>query len=362
MKVNDSDALSHPWSKRVNLEEAKVSAPEFIIDNVIASGTVAIAGTRGVGKTSCLIPLVLHATNLVQNSELTATITRKVFYVTEDTEQAQQIIAGLLKTGDLACTRKQLSEMFHLIPATRISPNQVIEFATELNAAKYPNRRSDRTYYEAPPVIVLDTVNATMSIENINDNAAVSAALATIQNGLRGFPVILVGHVPKHAKNKPWVGSFLGAGSWENDVRQTLILDKEKDGKRYLTLDKIRFNPRVMQYELSPRRITLDTTNSLGQSEHITCTYSLPIPVSEAEIKRRAKEAKIRRNDALETSIVELIGERPGIGANDIKARIQGGAQPITYAIKSLLKSDRIRMETKGRAHYYYVTHTSQSN
>ncbi len=56
----------HKWAAFMNPLPGEIAAPEFIIDDVIAAGTVVIAGERGLGKTSALVPLMAAAAGLTE--------------------------------------------------------------------------------------------------------------------------------------------------------------------------------------------------------------------------------------------------------------------------------------------------------
>jgi hypothetical protein len=50
--VKNLIANKHPWSKLITVVDPPIEAPEFVIDNIITAGAVAITGFRGIGKTS----------------------------------------------------------------------------------------------------------------------------------------------------------------------------------------------------------------------------------------------------------------------------------------------------------------------
>ena len=62
-------------------------APEFVLD-----------GQRGLGKTSVLLPMMMAVAGVI-DYPFKASIRRRVFYVTEDIEQARRIIAAIHKHG-----------------------------------------------------------------------------------------------------------------------------------------------------------------------------------------------------------------------------------------------------------------------
>lgn len=351
--IKTSGANKHPWSEHINFADAPVEAPEFVIDNVIAAGAVAIAGFRGVGKTSCLIPLILNAAHLVKQSQVRATICRQIFYITEDPRQVMTIIAGMYKTGEISCDIEHFNRMFHIVDAKRISPTDIASFVDELHLFKQPNKRIDGSIFNAWPVTVLDTTNASIDLDNINDNAEVSAAISTIRSGFKSLPIIFVGHVPKGQGNSANSASFMGAGAWENDTQQTLYLRMEGT-KRLLSMDKRRFECEVTDYEIKSIYTEIPARNQLGRDVRIRSVYGKASPISKAQLEQIKVEQAKRKATALQNRISNTIKATPGIKIADIKKRIGGSGQTITDAIALLERSDQIRIEMRGRAKHCY--------
>ena len=89
----------------------------MVIDDLWAAGTVCIAGERGLGKTSMLVPLALVPTGLLVNYPLGAKIRRKVVYVAEDASQVRRIISAMHTAGLVTASRHQFNDWFRLVEA-----------------------------------------------------------------------------------------------------------------------------------------------------------------------------------------------------------------------------------------------------
>ncbi|MDA9836520.1 hypothetical protein N9C20_02145 [Luminiphilus sp.] len=351
--IKTSGANKHPWSEQIKFADAPVEAPEFVIDNVISAGAVAIAGFRGVGKTSCLIPLILNAAHLVKQSQVSATICRQIFYITEDPRQVMTIIAGMYKAGEITCDTEHFNRMFHIVDAKRISPTDIASFVDELHQFKQPNKRIDGSIFNAWPVTVLDTTNASINLDNINDNAEVSAAISAIRSGFKSLPIIFVGHVPKAKGTSANSASFMGAGAWENDTQQTLYLWMEGE-KRLLSMGKRRFECEVTDYEIKSIYTEIPARNQLGRDLTMRSVYGKASPISKAHLKQMKAERMKKNAAELRKRILDTIKATPGIKIADIKESIGGSSQAITDAIAFLARGDQIRIEKEGRAKHCY--------
>lgn len=343
----------HPWSEQINVVDAPIEAPEFVIDNVITAGAVAIAGFRGVGKTSCLIPLILNAAHLVKQSQVKATICRQIFYITEDPRQVMTIIAGMYKMGEITCDRAHFNRMFHIVDAQRISPHEIASFVNEIQQFKQQNKKVDGSTFDAWPVTVLDTTNASIDLDNINDNTEVSSAISAIRSGFKSLPIIFVGHVTKSQRTNASNTSFMGAGAWENDTQQTLYLTIEA-GKRLLIMGKRRFECEVTDYEINSIYAEVPARNQLGCDVTVRSVYGKASPISKAQLRQVRAELKEKKAVKLRDRVSEIIKARPGIKITDIRESAGGAAQAVTDAIAFLETDNQISVEKEGRTKYCY--------
>ena len=348
-----SKVNKHPWSEYINVVDAAIEAPEFVIDNIITAGAVVIAGFRGIGKTSCLIPLILNAAHLVKQSRVKATICRQIFYITEDPGQVMTIIAGMYKTGEITCDTEHFNRMFHIVDAQRISPHKIASFVEELEQFKQPNSRVDGSIFNAWPVTVLDTTNASIDLDNINDNTEVSSAISIIRSRFKRLPIIFVGHVAKTKGTSGSNTSFMGAGAWENDTQQTLYLTIEA-GKRLLSMGKRRFECEVTDYEIDSTYTEVPARNQIGCDVTIRAVYGKASPISKAQLRQVKAELAEKKAVKFRDRVSEIIKARPGIKITDIKKNAGGAAQAVTDAIAFLETNNQISVEKEGRTKYCY--------
>ena len=168
----------HPFAKFIDGYTDTVEAPEMVVDDLWAAGTVCIAGERGLGKTSMLVPLALVPAGVVSDYPLQAKIRRKVVYVAEDVAQVRRIISAMRSTGLITASKQEFNQWFRLVEAKRLPPREIVKVVPDYEDLWTPNTKSDGSIYLAPPLVILDTTNATINLDNISDNAEVSSAVS----------------------------------------------------------------------------------------------------------------------------------------------------------------------------------------
>ena len=348
----------HPWSVFTPSCPDVLEAPEFVLDNILAAGTIVIAGQRGLGKTSALVPLMTIVAGLCTALPLEASVRRKVIYVSEDTAQVNRILHAMRKVGHINRTSAEIEKVFKLVPASRLAPGEIVNLKPDLEDHWLDNETASGGNYSAPPVIVLDTTNATIDIENISDNSQVSKAISELRNGLGEIPLVLVGHMPKTSLADARHKSFVGAGSWEGDSQQNLYLIMEDD-MRYLVIGKNRFSPEVTEYALRGHCADMEGINKLGYPTKLRCWYSLPEAMSpERKLALKEKKTKQKRLNAEYALMEELLGainENPGMSLTWVRTRVKGSNQRIAAALEQLERDRRVYVdEPNKKTRTYY--------
>lgn len=348
----------HAWAVFTPSYPDVLEAPNFVLDNVLAAGTIVIAGQRGVGKTSALVPLMAIASGLCSVVPLGASVRRKVIYVSDDTAQVTRILHAMREGGHIHRTPTEINEIFKLVQGSRLTPREIVDLKSHLKDQWLDNETASGGNYSAPPVIVLDTTNATIDIENISDNSQVSKAISELRNGLGEIPLILVGHTPKTSLSDLRQKSFVGAGSWEGDTQQNLYLIIEDD-IRSLVIGKNRFSPEVVEYALNSHCIDMEGINKLGYPVKLRCWYSIPEAMSrerKQELKEnKAKQKRLDSDYKLMEDFLNVIRENPGLTTTVVKSKVWGKAERKHAALVQLEKDGRIYVENPdNRTRTYY--------
>lgn len=346
-----ADSQIHPFAIPIPFSEASTVAPTFIIDDVISAGWVSIAGSRGSGKTSAILPLMASVTGCCKEYPLSSSIQRQVLWITEDAPQAFRILHALHKNGELNCSLEELHQFFHIVQAQRLPPDEISKLPRHLGRFYTDNERADGSTYGAPPVVVFDTTNATITTKDGNQASEISEAINGIKQRFGDVPCIAIGHVSKAVADKQTRITTKGSGSWEDDAQQVLYLEKTKAG-RFLRLDKRRFETDITTYQLESRHATFDAEDVLGVTQRVECVYGWPEPVSgeSANESRESKDADVLSN------VIEVVRANPGLNKTEVCDGVGGNKSSARDAIRRAIESGSIRTEdgAKGSQLHYY--------
>ncbi len=331
----------HPLAQYVDLD-AEPMAPRYVIPGFIGYGLVIIAGTHGVGKTTALLPLAMVAAGLHGHGDpLAPRHWRHVVYITEDTEQALRIVAGVVKFGGLGLDVGTVRERLHIVEARRLEPSYVAEVA-----ATYREQFA-RTVdgVEVPPLVVMDTKSAVFSIDEENSNSEASAIVAMLKQSFESLPVWLVGHVAKANMSRGDVAGLAlrGASAFEADANQVLYLAKDGEA-RYLVRGKTRFEAAWPELQIESKTAATMARDEYGDLQPVTLRWGITSPPEQSrkEAQEQAQEAA-RNGDA-----AALRGEVRGaihtawlggfpLNREGVKAIVKRNRAEVTDTIESLL-------------------------
>ena len=336
---SDEEEVRSLLSEEMDLGDMVLTPTEFVIDGFMPTGVSLIAGAWGAGKSTNLIPVfagVAHITPRGYDNHLWPTLRRKVLWVTEAPDQARDTLYSLASSkydgGDMQdiTARKagerphsdpapwaEFREWFRVVPARRTSPKkmakQIQQAVADLSYA-LPNG------FRVQPVVVLDTVSATLDLENESDNSEVGAAMSTLKENLRGVPLVLVGHTPKAVADQSEGLTFRGAGAWEADSVATYFLTFS-DEIRMLALKKCRFAPTftAITFGSEGGRESIDTP--WGEPQNKTYVHGVPLTSTVEQVQadrrtlreeERAAQRSERNQEADEARaevVMELVNE-----------------------------------------------------
>ena len=240
----------------------------------------------------------------------------------------------------------------------RIGDRNQPEWMIGIARIRTPNEKVDGSIYLAPPVVVLDTTNATIDLDNISDNAEVSDAVATLRQRFGAICLVLVGHVSKASRSDARQLSFVGAGSWEGDTQQSIYLVSESD-QRYMVLGKRRFEVDATEYLIRSHISSFEAIDRLGRTVEIRCFYGIPEASSE-EAKQKAKEeaqvaAATKSWNVTLRRIKGFLEKNPGSRTGKILTAVTGKNTAIQSALNDLVGDGLVRVEdgpNKAKFHY----------
>jgi hypothetical protein len=290
---------THKLAQFVDYDLESVPPTEYIIDGVIAAGLAIIAGSAGAGKTTQIVPLMCRAAHLcLPHDPLKPLIRRKVIYVTEDSRQVLRILRSMREAGEFGGIEKaDVFEWFKVVDAARLAPNIIAQVAPLYQELAYDNINQETgVVFKANPVVVFDTLNSTIDLENESDNSEVGRAVAVLKQRFDGIPILGIGHVAKTLKRADVEDfSARGAGAWEADANQVLYLIKEDDGSRWLEVigAKHRFVSVVDGIKFTASENVIHTHDVMGNMIRERLIHGVPEMVyvgGKAAFKREQEE------------------------------------------------------------------------
>ncbi len=338
----DTVQSTHPLAQYIDFD-CQPRAPKWVIPGFIGHGVVIIAGAHGVGKTTALLPLSMVAAGLhAADDPLAPKHWRHVIYIVEDIEQAQRILAGMVGHSNLQLNPEVMRKRLHLVEASRMEPIEVA--AVGATYKQQFTRVVDGV--EILPLVVMDTKAAVLAMENENDNAQGSAAMAALKQGFEGLPTWIIGHVAKQDLGRADAATMTlrGGSSFEADANQVLYLVKEKDDTRYLVRGKTRFEAKWSELKIDTHSAQTEAKDEFGSAERVVMRWGIPKP---AEVPRHEQWAQAQEDsrqaqrDAVLDQIVSLVDQAHLAGTplnrEGVKSKIKRKRNDINDALNQLI-------------------------
>ena len=341
----------HPLAQFVRLNR-RPQAVRWVVPGLIEEGVVTIAGARGVGKTTVILPLALAVAGLHAPGYPLAPHPdrwRHVIYVAEQVSQAERILAGVVEHSSMGVSWEQVDERLHLVEARRLDVADVADVG-----ALY-RRQFTRVVdgVEILPLVIFDTQAASFAMASENDNSEASRIMATLKQSFAGLPVWLVSHVAKAAIGRSDIPTLTarGAGAFEADAAANLYITTEGEGdqqRRYLSIGKTRAEPQHGT-DLAIESACAETTgtNAWGESETVHLRWATVQPMEESRSMLRAKAQEDAQEAAAQAREVELREElldrteeawRLGhpLSRSGLRTKVRGKVSEILLAIDAL--------------------------
>jgi hypothetical protein len=338
-------AEPHPLDAFVSLD-LNPKPPEWLIDQLIQVGVVTIAGMRGVGKTTSLLPLAAAVAHLCPpDYPLRPTLRRHVIWITEDRGQVERSLAALIRHAKW-CTEDDVKAWIHVVDAKRL-PAEMIAKVAPLYAARYSRQHvGRRRTVDVKPLVVFDTSNACFELKDECDNAEVGRHLGMLKTAFAGFPIMIVHHLAKNLgkADDPDSLSARGAGAWEADAHQCLYLVKSRSipgqEERLMLLGKRRFETQTecLRFESHVDEIVVETADG---EERLPLRYNLPqrVIVGQREIQREidALSAQASRRSQVLQIAKEAQAKGEPVSKSQLRALMKGNARAAGTLIDTLL-------------------------
>jgi RecA-family ATPase len=284
---------SNRW-QAVPLQLDAIEPIDYLIDGFFAHSFAVIAGQPGVGKTTAMLAVALIAAGFkIGDAGLKAEARRKIIYVSEDTAQVRRSLYAYAKYMNL--DRQELQNYFVLVESIRSTADQVLELAHLVLEHTIDNER---------PWLIIDTANATLDIENENDNSQVGAFMAalkqTIYTQLK-TSITIITHTAKTMATSDDSAMARGASAYTGDATLTAVLFMDEEKNRYLRLVKTRYEPPFREIMLVSQIHTEAVLNRHGNLQEVKCVIVAPQSSSETDRKQlQADKQHDKQNQRLQ--------------------------------------------------------------
>ena len=333
----------HQISAEYQYKLDKLKPVEFVIDGFISNKITVIAGPPGVGKTSLLVPLSFHAAHLcAPDAELKPSLRRRVVYITEDADQVERIMYGICKHENLKEPVEGFNYWFKIVNARRQKCCDLSDLIAELRTECSVSLGYEFNNYVTEPLIVLDTSNATIDLDNENDNAEAGKVIASIKESMGKCAIWLVAHTSKIAsKDDIDQMSARGAGAFEGDANAVAYL-LNIDGQRFLTLGKRRFECDFTDIKFDSYSDSEQVLTPWGQTQTVRYRYGIPC-ISSMEERKEVKEsgataAKIATRIKLRLKILQVLSDEGDMPLSQLKSHVKGKGTIVTEVVEELIK------------------------
>jgi hypothetical protein len=274
------------WPERT-LSIGQIKPIRYMVKGFWAHSFMVLAGQPGIGKTTAVISLCMVMAGLqAKDCELTATKKRKTIIVTEDSDQVERTLTGYSRHYGISAA--SLSDWFVIIDAKRSQVKDLLMLAHNVIHHTIDNVR---------PLLVLDTANATMDIDNENDNSEVGSFIAALKQTIYiqlDTPVCIITHTNKTISKADSDATARGASAFTGDATLTGVLFEDETKTRYMRLVKTRYQPNFREIKFNSDVFADTVLDEDGDIQEQMVLLVVPAMSSEEDRRQAAND---RQND-----------------------------------------------------------------
>jgi len=288
-----TDAPDPSWPE-LTLDLTKLNPIDYLIEGFIAHSFFILAGQPGVGKTTAVLSMCMVMAGFsVDGCEIHSKTKRKSIIVTEDSDQIIRTLFAYSKHYKI----NNLNDWFVVIDARRSNAKDLLRLAHNIERHTVNNVR---------PLLVLDTANATMDIDNENDNSEVGAYIAAIKQTIfiqQKAPVCILTHTNKTISRQDSDAMARGASAFTGDATLTGVLFMDEDNQRYLKLTKTRYEPQFREIKFDSITFPEIVITPAGDMQEIICRVAIPAMSSEQDRRQAAND---RQSDKKQQQVQDI--------------------------------------------------------
>ena len=287
-----------PYWKELSLDLTRLYPVEYLIDGFLAHSFSVSAGQPGVGKTTAMVSVCLIAAGFtLSDSPLKTESRRKILYVTEDANQVRQSLYAYSKYWNL--DPKEIAEWFIVIESKRSKVPEILLLAENVIRHTTTER----------PFLIIDTSNATLEIDNENDNSEVGAFIAALKQTIYiqlDTPMCIITHTNKTISKSDSDATARGASAFTGDATLTGVLFEDETKTRYMRLVKTRYQPNFREIKFTSEVFADAVMDEDHQMQEQMVLLVTPSMSSEDE---RKQAASTRKDEKQEQKILDACDE-----------------------------------------------------
>jgi len=288
-----TDAPDPSWPE-LTLDLTHLNPIDYLIEGFMAHSFFILAGQPGVGKTTAVLSMCMVMAGFkVDGCEIHAKKKRKSIIVTEDSDQIIRTLFAYSKHYKI----NNLNDWFVVIDARRSNAKDLLRLAHNIER---------HTVNGIKPLLVLDTANATMDIDNENDNSEVGAYIAAIKQTIfiqQKAPVCILTHTNKTISRQDSDAMARGASAFTGDATLTGVLFMDEDNQRYLKLTKTRYEPQFREIKFDSITFPELVITPAGDMQEIICRVAIPAMSSEQDRRQAAND---RQSDKKQQQVQDI--------------------------------------------------------
>lgn len=256
---------------------------------------------------------------------------RRIIYVTEDAEQVERIIYGICKHEQIPEPKEGFRYWFRIENAKRQKDEDLSDFILKMRQQYAVTLGPEQNEYAVEPLIVLDTSNATIDLDNENDNAEAGKVLSAIKEAMGRSAIWLVAHTSKvTSKTEADQMSARGAGAFEGDANAVAYL-LNLDGQRFLTLGKRRFEADFTDIKFESYSNSENVLTPWGDTQIVRYRYGIPYKsnteerISAKESNAEFEKAALRFN--IRSEILRILADHGDMSKSQVKKQVKGKSE-----------------------------------
>ena len=287
------DAPDPSWPE-LSIDLTHLNPIDYLIEGFMAHSFFILAGQPGVGKTTAVLSMCMVMAGFkVDNCEIHSKTRRKSIIVTEDSDQIIRTLFAYSKHYKI----NNLNDWFVVIDARRSNVKDLLRLTHNIER---------HTVNGIRPLLVLDTANATMDIDNENDNSEVGAYIAAIKQTIfiqQKAPVCILTHTNKTISRQDSDAMARGASAFTGDATLTGVLFMDEDNQRYLKLTKTRYEPTFREIKFDSITFPEIVLTPAGDMQEIICRVAIPAMSSEQDRRQAAAD---RQSDKKQQQVQDI--------------------------------------------------------